>query len=143
MCEGFYEWQRVPTSLAASDRSIYFVHSLQSKGVKIEDKSTWTNDSLQLLHIAGIFDVWHDPDRNPLYSFTMLSTASNSTLNWLHPRTPVILESQKQISDWLNFTEVSGEKALTLLTTPTDLVWREVSPDCVLNGGDRKVVGKQ
>jgi putative SOS response-associated peptidase YedK len=127
MCEGFYEWQRVPAKLAVSDRSIYFIHMPQPKGVKIEDKSTWTNDKPRLLHIAGIFDVWHDADRNPLYSFTMISTAAIEALNWLHPRTPAILETQEQVSDWLNFAEVSGHQALEVLTPPKNLIWHEVS----------------
>lgn len=135
MCEGFYEWQRVSDKLAPLDRSIYFMHLSQPKGVKIEDNLTWTRDSPRLLHIAGIFDVWFDADRNPLYSFTMISTFSNETSNWLHPRTPVILETSEQIENWLNCTDISGKAAIEFLTPPKNLKWFEVSPGCVLNPG--------
>lgn len=133
ICEGYYEWQRVPSRLPHSDRSIYFIYMPQPKGVKIEDKSTWTCDNVLLMHIAGIFDIWFDENENPLYSFTIVSMASDAILNWLHPRTPVILGSEVQIASWLNFGEVSGEKALTLIRRPKNLQWHKVSPGCVLN----------
>ena len=138
MCEGFYEWQQAPL-----DRSIYFMHLSQPKGVKIEDNSTWTRDSPRLLHIAGIFDVWFDADRNSLHSFTMISTSSNETLEWLHPRTPAILETPEQIENWLNCTDISGMEALEFLTPPKNLEWFEVSPVCILNPGVNGIMCNQ
>jgi putative SOS response-associated peptidase YedK len=134
ICEGFYEWQRIPTRLPVPERSVYFIHKTQSKGVNIGDKSTWTCDNVKLMHIAGIFDIWHDEDENPLYSFTILSKASNDILSWLHPRMPVILETQQQISNWLNFSQVSSEKALKVISNPKHLEFYKVSAKCVLNG---------
>jgi putative SOS response-associated peptidase YedK len=140
MCEGFYEWQQIPARLTPSERSVYFIHVTQPKGVKIEDNATWTCDTVHLLHVAGIFDVWHDEDRNPLYSFTIISKASDGSLSWLHPRTPAVLETQDQIESWINFAAISSEEALTVFTPPKNINWYRVSAQCVLNSSEKDMM---
>lgn len=110
ICEGYYEWLRRPTTLAVDERPIYFIRSSRT----------------DLLHIAGIFDVWHDGEGNPLFSFTILSMASNAKLDWLHPRMPVIFETDKQVRDWLNFAQVPGGDALKLIRKSDNLAVSEV-----------------
>jgi putative SOS response-associated peptidase YedK len=111
ICEGYYEWLRRPANRPVDERPIYFI------------RSDWS----ALLHIAGIFDEWLDGEGNPLLSFTILSMESSSVLNWLHPRMPVILETQNQVQDWLNFRQVSGEDALKLIRKTENLIVSKVA----------------
>lgn len=109
LCEGYYEWQRIPKSLEPEARPVFFIHAKQPS---------------RLIHIAGVFDAWKDRDGNLFYSFTMLSMPSDGTsLSWLHPRIPVILETEEQIAGWLNFEEVSSGEALAMIRRPTSLEW--------------------
>jgi putative SOS response-associated peptidase YedK len=135
VCEGFYENLRVPYRLPPEERSIYYIHAKQREGVEIHDKSTWNSSSsaVKLLYIAGIFDIWTDDDGEEIISFTILSMDSQqNVLSWLHPRTPVILESAYQIYRWLNFNELGESQALKLIKHPKAIEWHEVST-CVLD----------
>lgn len=127
-CEGYYEHQRVPYSLPPDERSIYYIYSRQMKGVAIDDKATWNCHAINFLYIAGIFDIWSDDYGNEIFNFTILSMESgNNELSWLHPRTPVILESAEQIYKWLEFSEIFGDQALTVIKPPKLIEWHRVS----------------
>ncbi|KAG5684647.1 hypothetical protein PVAND_013865 [Polypedilum vanderplanki] len=137
--EGYYEHKRVPYNLPVKERPIYYIYAKQQKGVKIFDKSTWNYRDINLLYIAGIFDIWTDDTGEEILSFTMLSMDSeNDVLSWLHPRRPVILESAYQIYRWLNFNEIEEMRAMQLIKHPNvnSIEWHKVS-DCVLNASNK------
>jgi putative SOS response-associated peptidase YedK len=94
--EGFYEWQTT-TNQPSSARPAYYIYMPQKSDVKIEDKKTWSADEVVLLKVAGLFDVWRDQDENLLHSFTVITFESDKKLNWLHHRTPAILETDDQV----------------------------------------------
>lgn len=101
------------------------------------DKSTWNCKQLNLLFIAGVFDIWTNDNNEEILSFTMLSMASDdNALSWLHPRTPVILESAYQIYRWLNFNDYGGMQAMEFIQHPKSIAWYEVS-DYVLNARNK------
>jgi putative SOS response-associated peptidase YedK len=126
VCEGYYEHQRVPYRLPPHERSIYYVYASQ---VKMESQSSRQNKSINLMHIAGIFDKWTDADGSHIYNFTMLSmdAGKDGILSWMHPRVPVILEDSHQVAAWLNYAQVSGDKAMKLMRHPQQIMWHEVS----------------
>lgn len=137
ICEGYYENQRVPYRLPTDDRSIYFIHTKQEEGVKINDKTTWNCSSINLTYIAGIFDKWTDDEGSEIYSFTILSMPSEENdLSWLHPRTPAILETKRQVFSWLDHHSYMPNDALSLVKHPKNLEWYQVS-DYVLNGKNK------
>ena len=55
---------------------------------------------------AGLWDLWHAPDGNPLKSFSIITTQANDLLSPLHGRMPVLLAPDRWAS-WL------GEAAAT------------------------------
>ena len=122
--EGFYEWQTINPKMKSSERPVYFIYMPQDKDVKIEDKLTWKN--VKLMFIAGLFDVWNDEHGDSLYSFTIITYESDKHLSWLHHRTPAILETEQQISSWLNFDQ-PAETALKIIKHPKTIVWHQVS----------------
>lgn len=125
--EGFYEWQTVDPKLKSSERAAYYIFMPQPSEVKIEDKSTWNSDKVELMHVAGLFDVWHDENGDSLFSFSTLTFESNEKFNWLHHRTPAILESEEQISKWLDYDHVTPTEALKAIKQPEKIIWHEVS----------------
>lgn len=46
--------------------------------------------------MAGLYHVWRN-EGTIIYSYSVITMESNSTLNWLHHRMPAILDNQEQI----------------------------------------------
>lgn len=125
--EGFYEWQTTNPKTKSSERPVYYIHMPQDEGIKLEDKSTWNCDNIKLMYIAGLFDIWHDDNGDSIYSFTICTFESDKFFGWLHHRTPGILETEEQISNWLDFEKVPGNIALQMIRQPKIPVWHQVS----------------
>lgn len=125
--EGFYEWNTANPKLKSSERPAYFIYMPQKPDVKIDLKSTWNCDDVNLMFLAGIFDVWKDDAGESLYSFSILTFESDDHFSWLHHRTPAVLETEQQVSDWLDFNRVPSESALKVIKHPRTMLWHEVS----------------
>lgn len=125
--EGFYEWNTTNPKLKSSQRPAYYVYMPQQKEVKIEDKSTWSSENVNLMFVAGLFDVWTDSEGDSIYNFTVISFESDEHFKWLHHRTPAILETEQQINNWLNFDEVPTTAALKAIKHPKSIIWHKVS----------------
>lgn len=121
--EGFYEWQTTNPKLKSSQRPVYFIYEPQSAdNFKSENKL-----KVNLMYMAGLFDVWHDESGESLYSFTVITYESGEEFNWLHHRTPAILGSQKQINNWLNYEKISPDDALKHIIVTPKIQWHKVS----------------
>lgn len=131
LCEGFYEWQTTdPKATKASQRAAYYAYMPQSDDIRIEERSTWTNrvGELNLLKMAGLFDCWTNDNGDHMYSYSIITFESDEKFNWLHHRSPAILETEQQISDWLDFGRVNDSKVLMGMLKPaTQLKWHPVS----------------
>lgn len=78
--DGFYEWKKQdsgkqPLRIILPDRSIF--------------------------SMAGLYDIWVDPEGNKLSTCTIITTASNSLMADIHNRMPVILKPEDE-QTWLN-----------------------------------------
>lgn len=126
LCEGFYEW-----TTAKPGKTPYFIHAVQrDKETRIEDRSTWPKvEDLVLLKMAGIFDIWSNESGDQIWAYTVLTRESDDVLSWMHHRTPLFLETEEQIQDWLDFERVGPERALTLLKPIKLLAWHQVSTE--------------
>jgi putative SOS response-associated peptidase YedK len=124
--EGFYEWQTTKNE-KSSARAAYYIYVPQNEGIKIEDKSSWTPDVVKLLRVAGLYDTWHDADGNLMYSYTVITFESDKKLDWMHHRSPAILDTDQQVADWLDFERVPSAAALKLLKKPQNIIWHRVS----------------
>jgi putative SOS response-associated peptidase YedK len=51
--------------------------------VRMKDRRPFT--------VAGLWDVWRDPDGEDLYTFTIITTDANKLLRPIHDRMPLIL----------------------------------------------------
>lgn len=71
----------------------------------MDDSKTWNNifnqengwKGVQLLYMAGLYDVWQDGN-TIIYSYSVITMNSSNTFDWLHHRMPAILETQEQIN---------------------------------------------
>jgi len=54
-----------------------------------------------LFAFAGLWDEWKDPEGNPLWSFTIITTEPNGLMKTIHTRMPVILSRDAE-QTWLN-----------------------------------------
>lgn len=131
LCEGFYEWQTTdPKAKKSSERAAYYIHMPQEKGISIEDKKSWHNsvDNLKLLKMAGLFDIWTNSNGEQMYSYTIITFESDDKFNWLHHRSPAILETDDAVADWIDFKRVTDtEHLLSLLKPAKCLEWHRVS----------------
>ena len=78
--DGFFEWRRK----AGFKEPFYF--SLRNRA---------------LFAFAGVWDVWAAPQRDPVQTFTILTTRPNSLIDEIHDRMPVIL-GQESYAVWLS-----------------------------------------
>lgn len=87
---GFYEWAKGKLE-GAPAKLPYFIRPEQGDG----------------LLLAGLWDRWRDPaagpDSEPLESFTILTTAVNPALAFVHHRQPVLL-SMHHARQWLDMS---------------------------------------
>lgn len=127
LCEGFYEWQTTKTA-KPSERAAHLVYMPQmNDDIKIYDNKTWSADNVNLLKMAGLFDVWTDENGDKIYSYSIITFESTKLLSWMHHRMPAILETEEQIDHWLDFKHVTDKQALAALTPAKNLCWHRVS----------------
>ncbi|KAL1566213.1 abasic site processing protein YoqW-like [Salvia divinorum] len=105
--EGFYEWKK-----DGSKKQPYYVHFKDGRP----------------LVFAALFDSWKNSEGETLYTFTIITTSSSSTLEWLHDRMPVILGSKESIDWWLNDSSLSNLDKILKPYEETDLAWYPVTP---------------
>lgn len=131
LCEGFYEWQTTdPKASKSSERTAYYIYMPQREGIRIEDKDSWHSsiDKLDLLQMAGLFDIWTNANGEQIYSYSIISFGSDDKLNWLHHRSPAILDNEKAVADWIDYKRVTDTSYLLGLLKPTSsLEWHPVS----------------
>ncbi|CAN8287902.1 unnamed protein product [Cochlearia groenlandica] len=104
--DGFYEWKK-----QGSKKQPYYIHFKDGRP----------------LVFAALFDSWQDSTGETLYTFTILTTASSTALNWLHDRMPVILGDKDSIDTWLDDPSTSKLKPLLAPYENSDLVWYPVT----------------
>lgn len=136
LADGYYEWQKVGT---AATKQPYFIYFPQQNGIKIENKSwkdtadkKWNKESgwggPRLLTMAGIFDIWIDPnDSTELYSYAVVTLDASPTVSWIHDRMPAILDGEEAINSWLDFGKVPADEAMKLLVPIKNLTFHPVS----------------
>jgi len=95
---GFYEWQR--TGQGKQPFCIRLKHG-------------------DLFAFAGLYDVWHDPDGNELYSYTVITTVPNELVAPIHNRMPVILRREDE-QVWLDKEADSAQLLALLQAYPAD-----------------------
>lgn len=129
LCEGFYEWQTTKT-LKPSERPAFFIHMPQKdEQIKMDDKSTWNlnDDGIKLLHMAGLFDVWENENGDKLYSYTVITFESNEKFSQIHHRIPAILDTDEDVTAWLDYKRVGANRALNMLKPSESIQWYPVS----------------
>jgi putative SOS response-associated peptidase YedK len=76
----------------------------------------------QLFTFAGLWDVWRDPEGDPLYTFTIITTNANALLRPIHHRMPVIIDTLAQ-NHWLDPRDISSRIVSILLRPlPSELM---------------------
>jgi len=119
--EGFYEWKK-----DGSKKQPYYVHFKDGRP----------------LVFAALYDTWKNSEGEILYTFTILTTSSSSTLGWLHDRMPVILGDKESMDTWLFGSPSSKFETVLKPYEGADLVWYPVTsamgkpsfdgPECVM-----------
>lgn len=104
--DGFYEWKK-----EGSKKQPYYIHFKDERP----------------LVFAALFDSWQNSGGETLYTFTILTTASSSALDWLHDRMPVILGDKDSVDTWLDDPSTSKLQPLLAPYEKSDLVWYPVT----------------
>jgi putative SOS response-associated peptidase YedK len=68
---------------------------------------------------AGLYDCTVlEGEKDPFWTFTIVTTAANKDFEWLHERQPVILSSRTAIDSWLDTSAQTWTNELTKLVQP-------------------------
>lgn len=82
------------------------------------------------LTLAGLFNEWKSPeDGSVIYSYSVITMDSCPSFSWIHERMPAVLETEDEINQWLDFTNLSPQEALLKLKPSTALASHPVSSD--------------
>lgn len=93
---GFYEWVKTDDG-----KQPYFI--------RLPEKDVFS--------FAGLWEIWHNPEGDEIWTCTILTTEANDKISKLHHRMPVILD--KDLRDiWLDKSSDTGE--LKMLLQPYD-----------------------
>ena len=100
--DGFYEWRR-----EGSRKVPVWIH--------LKKKEPFV--------FAGLWDGWHNPEGETLYSFTIITTVPNALLRSIHNRMPVIFDPLAA-RQWLDprLSTREAEIAAVLAPFPSDLM---------------------
>jgi putative SOS response-associated peptidase YedK len=63
------------------------------------------NERPEAFTMAGLWDLWRDPDGDELYSFTIITTPANKLVRPIHDRMPLIL-TPLVARQWLDPTAI-------------------------------------
>lgn len=98
LCQGYYEWLR-----KGKER---FPHFTKHKDGR-------------LMLLAGLYDrTVLEGESQPLWTFTIVTTAANKEFEWLHDRQPVILSSTEALKTWLDTSTQKWAPGLSELVEP-------------------------
>jgi putative SOS response-associated peptidase YedK len=92
---GYYEWQATENG-----KQPYYIHA----------------DAGEFFPLAGLYDIWKNPEGREIYSFTIITTEPTVNLRSIHNRMPVILEPKAE-EIWLD-PDVTDPMELTPLLHP-------------------------
>jgi putative SOS response-associated peptidase YedK len=106
LADGYYEWKR------SNSRAIpYYIFHPEKK----------------ILPMAGLWEIWKNISGENLFSYTIITTMSNSDLKEIHHRMPVILDN-KNIDPWIKVHNISVANAMSLLEPyKSELKFHQVS----------------
>ncbi|MDQ7027711.1 MAG: SOS response-associated peptidase [Anaerolineae bacterium] len=91
---GFYEWTKTDDG-----KQPHYIHVKDS----------------EVFSFAGLWEIWHSPDGDEMWTATILTTEANEAIEHLHHRMPVILDGENR-DIWLDGDSDVGE--LRLLMKP-------------------------
>lgn len=96
---GYYEWQKTDNGKLA-----YFLH----------------DHDAHLLAMAGLYELWRDPERSAedpdrwLWTCTVITQPATDTLGQIHDRNPVVVPSELR-AEWLDCSSDDAATAARLL----------------------------
>ena len=83
----------------------------------------------RIMLLASLYDCTVlEGDKDPTWTFTIVTTVANKEFEWLHERQPVILSSRVAVDSWLDVSSQTWTDQLTKLVEPyhdpsTPLEW--------------------
>ncbi|KAJ7073279.1 hypothetical protein B0H15DRAFT_869398 [Mycena belliarum] len=99
VCQGYYEWLT-----KGKNKLPHFVKPKDGR----------------LMLMAGLYDcVLLHGETEPLWTFTIVTTAANKEFSWLHDRQPVILSTSEALNLWLDTSSRTWNQELDKLVAPT------------------------
>jgi len=71
------------------------------------------------LPMAGLYDVWIDPDRNKKFTYTVITTDAIGKIRDIHNRMQAILE-RDEVNKWIDWRHYDYNKVVDLLRPNSD-----------------------
>jgi putative SOS response-associated peptidase YedK len=102
----FYEWK----TDESGEKQPYIIHLKKEK----------------VFSFAGLYSIWNDAEGHPLFSFTIITTSANKTMEPIHNRMPVILHRGDE-DKWLD-PEIKNDDIISAFLKPIENDAIEIYP---------------
>lgn len=120
LADGYFEWKREgvsqgPYFFTPHSSTFSSTETDHQNGVKVEMKhengdlnslekgTRFSGSDHPMLRMAGLYDVWHNPETGEkLYSYTVLTVFASKLTSTIHDRMPALLWTEEAVDSWLN-----------------------------------------
>lgn len=138
LADGYFEWKRsgagqgpyffTPGTQTTSKTEIKSEtcqdSTINVKSEKVESVSGSFADSHPMLRMAGLYDIWHNPETGEkLYSYTVLTVFASKLTSTIHDRMPALLWSEEDVDLWLNPANPYSKVKHLLVPSETLVIW--------------------
>lgn len=120
LADGYFEWKREgvsqgPYFFTPHSKTFSSGDIKQETGVKVgmkqensdlnslEKGTRFSGSDHPMLRMAGLYDVWHNPETGEkLFSYTVLTVFASKLTSTIHDRMPALLWTEEAVDAWLN-----------------------------------------
>lgn len=68
-----------------------------------ENKTLFSGSDHPMLRMAGLYDIWHNPETGEkVYSYTVLTVFASNLTGTIHDRMPALLWNEEDVDAWIN-----------------------------------------
>jgi len=114
---GYYEWKTTTTHQGKEKQPYFFTPKYSADGKGKQDEVGQLGLEPPLMYMAALWDVWkskEDPLAPPLFTVTVITTASSDDVSFCHHRMPLLM-TRECVDRWVDVERYSIEQCFGMI----------------------------